>query len=105
MQVQEVTNMPNFTLGLYPLEQIPGVSTGSVLAGEAYNTGGTITFSNVGTSVTITDDDEYAEDIADQPSSETGDNAVLTNDFTLGGTTYSAGTQINAIAQVEVVNV
>ena len=96
--------MPNYTIGLYPLEQIPGVPTGAVLAGEAFNTGGTITFSNVGTSVTITDDDAFAEDIAGQNKPETGDNAVLTNDFSLGGTTYSAGTQINAIAQVEVVN-
>ena len=40
--------MPNFTLGLYPLEQIPGVSAGSVLAGEAFNTGGTITFQTLG---------------------------------------------------------
>ncbi len=93
-----------YTIGLYPLEQIPGVSAGAVLAGEAFNTGGTITFSNVGASVTITDDDAYAEDIAGQNKPETGDNAVLTNDFSLGGTTYPAGTQINAIAQVEVVN-
>ena len=69
-----------YTIGLYPLEQIPGVPEGSVETGEAYNTGGTITFSNVGTSVTITDDDAFAEDITNvgQNKPETGDNAVLT---------------------------
>ncbi|MCH2119410.1 MAG: Hint domain-containing protein, partial [Pirellulales bacterium] len=71
-----------------------------------FSTGGTITFSNVGASVTITDDDAYAEDLTgeDQNNPETGGNAVLTNDFSLGGTTYPAGTQINAVAQIEVAN-
>ena len=102
---QESTPSPSeYRIGLHPLEQIPGVPAGSVLAGHAFNTGGTITFSNVGTSVTITDDDEYAEDVAGQTNPETGDNAVLTNDVTIAGSIYSAGTQINAIAQVEVVN-
>ena len=96
-----------YTIGLYPLEQIPGVPEDAILAGHVFfSTGGTITFSNVGASVTITDDDAFAEDLTgeDQNNPETGDNAVLTNDFSLGGTTYPAGTQINAVAQIEVVN-
>ncbi|EET49612.1 type I secretion target repeat protein [Thalassobium sp. R2A62] len=70
----------------------------------AYDTGGTATFSDDGVSVTITDDDSVFEDFGGQNFAETGANAVLTDAVTLDGTTYSAGTQINAIGQVEVIN-
>ena len=58
--------MTDYTFKLYSLDQIPGVPAGSINAGNAFNLGGTVTFTDVGTSVTITDDDEYAEDLTDR---------------------------------------
>jgi hypothetical protein len=97
--------MTDYTFKLYSLDQIPGVPASSTSAGQAFNMGGTTTFDDVGTPVTITDDDEFLEDVGGQPSPETGANAVLTNTVTVDGATYSAGTQVNAVAQVEVTNI
>ena len=96
--------MTDYTFKLYSLDQIPGVPAGSISGEHAYNLGGTVTFTDVGTSVTITDDDEYAEDINGQNNSETGANAVLTDTVTVDGATYPAGTQVNALRQIEVTN-
>ena len=103
--------MADYTFNLYSLSQIPGVPTNSINPGDAYDLGGTVTFTGVGTSVTITDDDEFFEDYpaptdggTPENNPETGANAVLTNAVTVNGNTYPAGTQVNALAQVEVVN-
>ena len=102
--------MADYTFNLYPLSQIPGVPTNSINPGDAYDLGGTVTFTGVGTSVTITDDDEFFEDYpaptggTPENNPETGAIAVLTNAVTVNGNTYPTGTQVNAIAQVEVVN-
>ena len=102
--------MPEYKFNLYPLSQIPGVPANSIDPGDAYDVGGTVTFTGIGTSVTITDDDEFFEDYpapADgnpENNPETGTNAVLTDAVTVNGNTYPAGTQVNAVAQVEVVN-
>ena len=94
--------MSDYTIRLYPYLKCPALASQRVLG--AYDTGGTATFSDDGTSVTITDDDSVFEDFAGQNFAETGANAALTDPVTLDGTTYSAGTQINAVGQVEVIN-
>ena len=98
--------MPDYTINLYPLDQIPGVPADSTEPGYAIDKSGTVTFADVATAVTITDDDEYAEDILgnNQNNPETGAYAVLTDTVTVDGATYTAGTKVHAIAQVEVTN-
>ena len=103
--------MSEYKLNLFPLSQIPGVPANSINPGDAVGVGGRVTFTGVGTSVTITDDDGFFEDYpapADggtpENNPETGANAVLTDAVTVNGNTYPAGTQVNALAQVEVVN-
>ena len=99
--------MPDYDITLYRLDTIPGVPANSTDAVDAFNIGGTTTFSGSTLNVTITDDDVFAEDYDTQAAienPETGADAVLANAETVFGNSYAAGTEIHAVAQVEVTN-